>query len=1328
MQTLLFKYRKLTFAVLSFFLLFGVITTHPKLADASPNYHGIVVATVDQNKELAPKGVYDVLKIEDIDANLGATVAQIEVDRAVDGTRVLGFADIHQKADRGWYFVDNSEALYWINRFGGNPNYVLGGAANVYSKAVTSDLSPHFQSYRAYNLAELAAASGGAGYTRGDNLVPNGSGGYISVGHFRTTPQPTGAVTTDKTKYNVNETVTISANATDYSYYDRGIFVWSLSVINKTTGRGYKSFLSNKDFRDPSGTVPTVSETSNPPGYTWTYRNTEYKPTEPGVYEVSLTITDLHQRSRQGSSSISVSTPYIAQFTVGEVTPGPEEPDPEEPDPNPSCSIETTKTKMDIQVVGDKDIKNHTAVSSGGSDIVVEKNAEITVFAKKNGTFTMNGSPMATGSGGNKKVGIGSIGSSGRVKVVYRSDDGTECWEKYFRVEAKDGEDKCPIITLNNSVIRNGHTIEILPIDTLYFKANYTDKNGETGPAEIMWDVTKPNGSVVTLPGQYDDKDRWRPYNAEKLNLPYPPEVVFEKGKTYKLRLNYSASQWNGKPECDFEITIVVKDASCSIADLRKVVFFVHGQYPNPFSPEGDALDSSPNGPSTLTEPVYMRYFTDAGDHYETNMGFSTKLSGKWYLKRDGQKIPLTDGVVPANQKFDLRLPSDVDVGDTILISFESENGCVGELTFTIVSDRKCPDILVSVETKLNSEKWSKNIKRGETIELAANELQGEYWFRMFLSQDSSYMVKWFDPNTGMWERKRDGKSLYSSGSPGEDHWILFPTGNGGLLLDGLYKVEISSYEDENCHGFFFVKIGEGSPGPDPDGENLLIVKSSFDIDPGDPQAPGTEATITFSVKNAGKLTHDTKLAIRWESSTKETILDVNDFKAGEVRKITVPTKYPQKTEDFIANINPSKNKPDNETIWPDNRAQWPVKIVGGNIPQPPGGGENYDGGEIGLEIYDSENRQLQKLPVQADGVWEREPAKIRVVIDQAKINEGFQKTQQQINQKITEYKLQLEQAVSGEDVKNIAVTASPGWITDAKSLAVYTPALLDLQVTGPGIPQQWQVASTSMGGDFLYTGTHVPTQTTWRQVLQNQPYKAQINGFVIAMDYKIDFTLTYDVCSTNEEDEETCEAQTAVRSMTGRYTITVKGGERSFEVFEPNATSFIQHTPEWSEYHARDRYKDSAPNDFYAGERILARVELQERHRHPVSGQFPQIVSAKAWISETGRRQTPLQSLLSLQAFSNQRWGGQSYSASKLGTREVGVDTPLMGDKQHGFAKGGSYAVYYQVQFRFGVDKGFPYLNKTAGQGHEQADYRVPFRIIANAWERQGIRNHTTQ
>jgi len=189
-----------------------------------------------------------------------------------------------------------------------------------------------------------------------------------------------------------------------------------------------------------------------------------------------------------------------------------------------------------------------------------------------------------------------------------------------------------------------------------------------------------------------------------------------------------------------------------------------------------------------------------------------------------------------------------------------------------------------------------------------------------------------------------------------------------------------------------------------------------------------------------------------------------------------------------------------------------------------------------------------------------------------------------------------------------------------------------------------------------------------------------------------------------------------------------VQGSQRRFEVFEPNAAGSIHHTAEWAEYHARDRYPDSGPNDFYAGERILAQVELQPRHRHPVSGKFPQLEAAEAWIWENGRQQTLLQSRLSLKPSGENRWRGPSYQASKLGTREQGVDTPLMGDKQRGFQKDASYAVYFNVRFRFGVEKGFPYPNKLAGAGHEPGDYRVPFRIIANAWERQGIRNHATQ
>ncbi|WP_258023115.1 ABC transporter permease [Brevibacillus formosus] len=1372
MKNKMYKHRKVLLSVLSFWLLIGLIGMHPQIAESAPNLHGIGVATIDSLKRLAPKNGFDTMNIETIPGSLGATIAQIEVDRSIDGKPALLFADIDEKADKGWYFVDREEASYWITRFGGNPNFILGGTANVYSKEVTNATTFVNPPYQAYNLAELATASGGAGFTKGDNLVPNGSGGYKSVGHFRTTPQPSGSVTTDKNKYNVNETVTINANATDYSYYDRGIFVWSLSVINKTTGRGYKSILSNKENRDPSSSIPTVNETSNPPGYNWTYKNTEYKPTEAGLYEVSLTITDLHQRSRQGSSSINVSKPYIAQFTVGDVPP--EKPDPEEPEPGPTCSIGSTSTRLDIQVVGDKDIKDHKSVSSGGSDIAVEKNADITLFAKKPGTFKMNGVTMSTGSGGNKKVGTGSIGSSGRVKVVYTSDDGTECWEKYFRVESPDGEDSCPIVTLSASSVRNGETIEIMQFDTLNFKAKYTTKYGDSSDASLKWDVTLPNGKVYTLPVQENDKGRWGPYNASSLKLPYgrthePYNVQFERGKTYKLRLNFDGTKWKDRPECDWEITIVVKDASCSIAEQKNVRFLVHSEPPLPFGPEGEALNGSASSGFTLTDPVYMKYFTESGDQYDTNMSFSSRLPGTWYLKMHGEKTALTDKI-PANEQFRLMLPSSVDVGDEIVLVFESENGCTGEVKFTIETDKKCWDIMVSVEYRWIDNKqeviWKKDIKRGETIKMAADEIPDKYSFRMFFSDDSQYSMRWFDPATGNWERKRNGESLSSSNKSNNSHWALFPKDDNGHMLEGLYKVQFYSTQSDGCDGHFFVQIGEGDPKPDPDGENLLIVKSSFKIDPKSPQAAGTEATISFDVKNAGKLTHDTKLAVRWESSPKETLLDVDGFKPGEVRKITVPTKYPQQSEDFIANINPSKDKPDNETIWPDNRAKWPVEVTGGggtkpptkpnpdpNPPDPEGPGGNHDGGEIGLEIYDSDDRQLQKLQLNADGVWEREPAKIRVVIDQTKINEGFRKTEQAINQKINEYKDQLQQSVSGDHIKNTVVTATPGWISDAKSMAVYSPSMLDLKVTGPGTPQQWQVSSASTGGDYIYTGTIVPTQTTWRQVLNGQRYKAEINGFVITMDYSIQFDVSYESCSETEDEdgnkEEVCEPKSLSKNMKGQFTITVKGGEREFEVFEPHFTLTLHKTPEWTTIHAKDEYKNSKPNDWYAGEAILTHVNLEPRDRHPVSNKYPVILSATSWMREQGGvgawmkrskvKERPYwhQASLPLVKTGEVLWAGPKRDIPDpnhsgkylLRNREKGVDDGVgrqnksgaitMGDIWYGLQPGETYSVQALVSFQFGVDKGYRLFDKGSVLGSQPADYNKKLTIIDNALSR---------
>ncbi|MFD2368492.1 ABC transporter permease [Brevibacillus sp. GCM10020057] len=1198
----------------------------------------------------------------------------------------------------------------------------MGGGANVYSKTVTIIDQSAEPSYQAYNLAELAAASGGAGYTIGDNLEPYGDG-YISVGHFRTTPQPSGQVSTDKTKYKVNEQVTISANATDYSYYDRGILVWNLSVINKTTGKGYYQFESNREVRDQSGYLPPVNESSSPKPFPWS-QVYQYKPTEPGLYEVTLTITDRHHRARQGSASMSVSTPYTYQFTVGDV---PVDPDPD-PDPEPPAGCK--QTAMDLRFERENSDRELSAVPSGGETIELGDDTRIVVTAAKPGTFKHNGAVMESGPNNNRKLGITEAQQSGTFTITYASDDGTECWQKTFKVnDGEDGIDRCPIITVNGSNLSNGATLEVTPGEEVRLSAKYTNAYGEQGPAEIKWDVTRPDGSVETLPGAYDEvggRERWGTWNSAKLTLPFGKgndkhDVLLERGKTYRVKLNFEGALWYGRPECDWVLTIKVRDIACTIAEQQRIEFFKYGEPPSEFPPGGTVLSS------LEYDPIYEELFTQTPSGYDTHMKVSANAAGSWYLEYAGKKVALGQKLA-ANEKLDVVLPEDYGVGEPMKLVFLSETGCIREFAFTVISYKRCYGLLLILEDNFSNQAWTREIERGETVQLEASDIPKGKSLKLFTGEDTKYVVQWFDPDTQTWEYERGDASLPGSSNPRSDHWLRLPRDEDtDMVLGGLYKVVF--YDDAGkspmCDGYFFLQIGDDAPR----GENLLIVKSSFSISPKQPQAAGTASTITFQVKNAGQQEHDTTLAVRWESSPQETTLAVDNFKPGEVRTITVPTKYPQQGENFIAHINPAKNRPDNETIWSDNRALWPVQIPKEpEIPNPPGGGGDFDGGEIGLEIYDSDGRELQKLAAQVDGVWEREPATIRVVIDQTKINEGFLRTQQEINAKIAEYKSQLAQSVSGEGIQNVTVTAQPGWIADARSMAVYSPERIELKVSGPGAPQSWQVSSASTGGDYVYTGTIVPTETTWREELQQQKYKAQIDGFVIVMDYSVRFDLSYDSCTTDDEGQEACEAKSVSKTMAGRYTITVKGGERTFAVFEPNATGTLRHTAEWAEYHARDRYPNSRPDDFYAGERILSQIELEPRHRHPVSGKYPVIVSAQAWIAETGMRQTSLQSQLSLVPASPQLWRGPTYSASKLGQREVGVDIPLMGDKQRGFQKDSTYAVYFSVQFRFDAKKGFAHPVKSGGQGHALTDYRIPFRIIANAWERQGIRNHTTR
>lgn len=1178
-------------------------------AVSNPQLHGTIPGYLDRYKRVigSSKQFFDMLENVDRREEMDVTIAEVKVTGTTSGSgQVLNYSKNSTSSNNGYAVVNINEARSWASTFNGNPSFI-SSANGLYGFAVKDKIDNTL--YTGYLLAEVAEMSGGRGLPQTFTSVStnNPDEKYKGVVNFETSPRPKGGIGIgSKSQYNVGDTVYVNFWAEDYSFYNRGIKVLNYYIYNRDTGKTEYSF--SNEIRTHSAMQNGDSSVGGPGSpYHIEKSGQKFVPTKAGNYEARVLITDLHDRNSQNTPAVGgAGVAYSVPFKVG--NPGPT--DPTDPTPGPSCSVGSTKTRMDIQVEGDKDVKNHNSIPSGGSDIAVEKNATITLYASKPGTFKMNNDTMEPGSGGNKKVGTGSIGSSGRVKVVYISDDGSECWEKYFRVESPDGEDSCPIVTLSASGVSNGKTIEIMQFDKLTFKAKYTTKYGDSSDASLKWDVILPNGKIYTLPVQESDKGRWGPYNSSSLKLPYgtthePYNVQFERGKTYKLKLNFDGTKWEDRPECNWEITIVVKDASCSIADQKKVRFLVHGEPPLPFSPEGEAMNGSASSGYTLTDPVYIKYFTEAGDQYDTNMSFSSQVSGTWYLKDPGgEKTALTDKLA-ANEQFRLMLPSSVDVGDEIVLLFESETGCTGEVRFTIETDRKCWDIMVSVEYRWIDNKkevlWKKDIKRGETIEMAADEIPDKYTFRMFFSDDSHYSMRWYDPATGKWERKRNGESLSGSNKSNNSHWVLFPENDNNIMLEGLYKVQFYSTQSDGCDGHFFVQIGDAPKG----GENLLIQKSSFEITPKAPQAAGTNATITFNVKNEGELEHDTKLAVRWASSPTATVLDVKSFKPGEVRKITVPTKYPEKSENFIANINPNKDKPSNETKWPDNRAEWPIKVAGGG--DPPGGGETpspggpIDAGQLKIRVYDSGDRLLN-LP--NDGVWEKERARIEVEIDQTKINQALGQVNAAVNNAINEKRSELTDRYSGDNVKGVSVTASPTYWNAVGNPMTTWPSTTPMTVNGPGVNATYSLNTNQQTQSNFYTGTTVPTKKDKTDLLSTK-YVVTAEGFQIVANYKVDFSVSFENC---DEDGENCSTETDSDQISNTFTINIKGDKTQFEVFDLYVVGKVMHTDQWNTnrklYNTKKSGNPEVPryyDMYWAGERFMLRGDTPDTGASPV-------------------------------------------------------------------------------------------------------------------------------
>lgn len=108
--------------------------------------------------------------------------------------KALVFANARDSADAGYVMVHQSEAPNWVAVLNGNPDYVFNSSkSNIYP--YTIELPRTGQTLTAYNLADLANASGGAGDPPpGDGLTKIRDDLYLKRDGFIATPRPSAGI------------------------------------------------------------------------------------------------------------------------------------------------------------------------------------------------------------------------------------------------------------------------------------------------------------------------------------------------------------------------------------------------------------------------------------------------------------------------------------------------------------------------------------------------------------------------------------------------------------------------------------------------------------------------------------------------------------------------------------------------------------------------------------------------------------------------------------------------------------------------------------------------------------------------------------------------------------------------------------------------------------------------------------------------------------------------------------------------------------------------------------------------------------------------------
>lgn len=130
-------------------------------------------------------------------AETNVTVKRLNENGGVMQTltgKALVFANARNTPDAGYVMVSIPESRTWVSVLNGNPNYVFTPEkSNIYSYTIKKVETG--EEIIAYNLADLAVASGGAGDPPpGDGLTKIRDNLYLKRDGFIATPRPTGGI------------------------------------------------------------------------------------------------------------------------------------------------------------------------------------------------------------------------------------------------------------------------------------------------------------------------------------------------------------------------------------------------------------------------------------------------------------------------------------------------------------------------------------------------------------------------------------------------------------------------------------------------------------------------------------------------------------------------------------------------------------------------------------------------------------------------------------------------------------------------------------------------------------------------------------------------------------------------------------------------------------------------------------------------------------------------------------------------------------------------------------------------------------------------------